>query len=281
MEWMTGTAPEHICALLRGGCTGSVEMVNSRGIYLQLDRRHILLCHSRFGTVPNGVALEQWERLPALLQPGQQVRVEKGILYFPSVALELRLRSVPRDTQIRVPGEEGLRAGMNTLLANAKPTGLSSLVYPLFAGVKRSMNLYCDIALPYVSALLQALQDENTEEIKESACALLGLGPGLTPSGDDLLSGLLYGLRHSGARGTAGCETLGDAIRENAPERTNAVSAEYLIAIAEDAPFDRMAAAWTDPAAGVAGLLEIGSNSGGEMLLGLLLAAATQKKIRL
>lgn len=278
MEWMTGTAPEHICALLRKGCEGSVEMVNSRGIYLQLEGRHILLCHSRFGTVPNGVSLEQWDRLPSLLQPGQPVWVENGILCFPSVASELRLRSVPKDTQIRFPDEKGLSAGINALLANTKQTGLSSLVYPLFAGERRSMNLYCDTALPYVRGLLQALQEENTEGIRESACALLGLGPGLTPSGDDLLSGLLYGLRHSVARGTAGCETLGDAIRETAPERTNAVSAEYLTAIADDAAFDRMAAAWIDPAANAPGLMEIGNNSGGEMLLGLLLAALVHKK---
>ena len=281
MEWMTGTAPEHICALLREGCTGCVEMVNSRGIYLQLEGRRILLCHSRFGTVPNGVSLEEWDRLPSLLAPGQQVRVENGFLYFPSVAFELRLRSVPRDSRIHFPTDEELRTGIQILLANAKPTGLSPLVYPLLAGETPNRNLYCDIALPHVWVLLRALQEEKKEQIKESVCALLGLGPGLTPSGDDLLSGLLYGLRHSGARNTVACEMLGDTIRETAPERTNAVSAEYLTAVAEDAAFDRMSAAWTDPAAGAAGLLEIGNNSGSEMLLGLLLAAATQKKIRL
>lgn len=276
MEQITGCAPEHICALFREGCTGTVEMVNSRGIYLALGGRHILLCHSRYGTVPNGVALDEWERLHPLLAAGQPVRIEKGIVSFPSGAWELRLRSVPKNTQNLFPDEKELRAGIDILLAGAKQTGLSSLVYPLFADQRPNMNLYCKMALPYVETLLRALKEENTDAIHCSVCGLLGLGPGLTPSGDDLLSGLLYGLRHSPLRGSLACTALTKAIRELAGERTNAVSADYLIAISEDAPFDRMTAAWEDPASGAAKLMQIGSNSGSEMLLGLLCAASLQ-----
>lgn len=271
---MTGSAPEHICALLRQGCAGRVEMVNSRGIYLQLESRHILLCHSRFGTVPNGISLEQWTRLPALLAADQQVRVETGVVYTPSAELHLHLRSVPRHTQILSPNETGFRAGLKLLLSQAKQTGLSALVYPLFTGQTTPGNLYCELALPHTAALRQALREENTDRIYRSVCALLGLGPGLTPSGDDLLSGLLYGLRHSPARNTTSCEALRDAILDAAHERTNAVSADYLIALAQDAPFDCMAAAWEDPAGKAAELLQIGHNSGSEMLLGLLCAMA-------
>lgn len=279
MDQITGCAPEHICTLLREGCAGSVEMVNSRGIYLLLGGKHILLCHSRFGTVPNGVAVDGWEQLHPLLAIGQPVQAEKELLYFPSASLEIRLRSIPKDTRILHPDEEGLRAGIQILLVNTKQTGLSSLAYPLFTGESPKMNLYCDMALPSVIALLQALEEENVDSIRSSVSALLGLGPGLTPSGDDLLSGLLYGLRHSDARDSAACIALTNAIRELVEERTNAVSADYLMAIADDAPFDRMAAAWTDSVTGAAGLMQIGSNSGGEMLLGLLCAAALQIRL--
>ena len=281
MERLTGRAPEHICSLFREGCAGTVEMVNSRGIYLQTGSHHILLCHSRFGTVPNGVAVDGWERLHPLLAAGQPVRGEKGILAFPSAGLELQLRSVPKDKSIRSPDKAALQAGVDILLAGTKQTGLSALVYPLFTGQTPKMNLFCQMALPRIKELLQALQEENTEIIKDSACALLGLGPGLTPSGDDLLSGLLYGLRHSGIRDGAACGALCEAIRESAGKQTNAVSADYLLALADDAPFDLMAAAWEDPAAGAAALLQIGNNSGTEMLLGLLCAGlVTKKQIR-
>ena len=276
MERFTGCAPAHICALFRDGCCGYVEMVNSRGIYLQLAGKHILLCHSRFGTVPNGASVAQWERLPSLLTQGEPIRLEKGILYLSSGALEMQLLSIPKDTRVRLPEATSFRLGLETLLAQAKPTGLSSLVYPLFTGQRCSLNPYCETAIPHVRELLQALQTENTDMIYLSVCALLGLGPGLTPSGDDLLSGLLYGLRHSPARDSLVCTYLTEAIRSLAGERTNAVSADYLLALTEDAPFDRMAAAWADPAAGAAGLLQIGNHSGGEMLLGLLCAGSLQ-----
>ena len=130
MERITGCAPEHICALFGDGCAGSVEMVNSHGIYLQLGQRHILLCHSGYGTVPNGVALDQWERLPSLLKTGQPVRVQKGTLFFPSGTWELALRSIPKDTQRCDPDAKWLPTGLEVLLANTKQTGLSCLVYP-------------------------------------------------------------------------------------------------------------------------------------------------------
>lgn len=272
MERITGCAPEHICALFRNGCTGTVEMVNSRGIYLQIGSHHVLLCHSGFGTVPNGIALDNWEQLHPLLATGQPVRAENGMLYFPAGAWELQLSSIPKDTRIFSADKNSLRAGIEVLLANTKQTGLSSLAYPLFTGQRSVMNLFCDMALPYVQALLQALKEENTGAVKAPVAALLGMGPGLTPSGDDLLSGLLYGLRHSGVRDSAGCKALTDAIRELAVERTNAVSADYLMALTDDAPFDRMAGAWEAPAAGAAALIQIGNNSGTEMLLGLMCA---------
>ena len=302
MIWLTGCAPEHIYDLFQQGCKGQVEMVNSRGIYLELAGKRILLCHSRYGTVPNGVAMDDWEQLPSLLAVGQPVQVEKGVLRVPSGAWELRLRRIPRDTRILSPDPGQLKKGIKLLLANTKPTGLSALAHPLFTDTTCESNPHCDLALPTVKALLQALRmqsgifpyrwllkqallqvllqallqalrDENIDAIHSLVNELLGLGPGLTPSGDDLLSGLLYGLRHSPARDGLACTALCDAIREQAGARTNAVSADYLLAILEDAPFDRMAAAWEHPVAGAAGLMQVGSNSGGEMLLGLVCAA--------
>ncbi len=46
-----------------------------------------------------------------------------------------------------------------------------------------------------IKGLLQALQDGNRSGIRESAALLAGLGPGLTPAGDDYLVGLMAGLR--------------------------------------------------------------------------------------
>ena len=46
-----------------------------------------------------------------------------------------------------------------------------------------------------IERLLHALQDGDRSGIRESAALLAGLGPGLTPAGDDYLVGLMAGLR--------------------------------------------------------------------------------------
>jgi len=46
-----------------------------------------------------------------------------------------------------------------------------------------------------IKGLLLALQDGDRSGIRENAALLAGLGPGLTPAGDDYLVGLMAGLR--------------------------------------------------------------------------------------
>ncbi len=109
---------------------------------------------------------------------------------------------------------------------------------------------------------------------------LLGLGPGLTPAGDDLLAGLLVGL--------AGRPDLRDplaaAVSRLAPGRTTWLSAELLrlaadglaapavVAVADaltgHGPDDALAAA-------LPALLAVGHTSGAALARGLLLAAET------
>ena len=269
MEQLIGCAPEYICQLLQQDRSGCVEMVNSRGIYLCLGEKRILLCHSRYGTVPNGICLEQWAVLPPLLTAGEEAWVEKGVLHTRSHSWKLALRSIAREGLRPVPEAQSRQAALALLLERAKPTGLSSLVYPLFTGHTPEMNVYCRAALPQVEGLLQALKNNDPQAVYSCVSALLGLGPGLTPSGDDLLGGLLYGLRRAGRHH----RVLTAAIRALAPQQTNAVSADFLLALSEDAPFAAMAAAWDDPKGSAEALLEIGNNSGSEMLLGLLCAA--------
>ena len=105
---------------------------------------------------------------------------------------------------------------------------------------------------------------------------LLGLGPGLTPSGDDTLCGLLYGLLRSSYGERAIMKTLAQVICREADGRTHPVSAAYLKAIAEGAFFGRLEEAWGSITgrreSDFDGILEVGSSSGGDLLLGLLLA---------
>lgn len=271
-----GIAPAHICTLFEGDCTGTVEMVNSRGIYLELSGLRVLLCGSQWGVVPNGAVLEDWQSLTRILRPGEQVTVQQGSL---NGQCKLLLQTAAQDTRICIPGD--MQTAAQLLRSRKTLTGLSPLVYPLFGETLPWDNPYCAVAQPLLQALVRALAAEDISAIEQKVAALLGLGSGLTPSGDDVLSGLMYGLRHSPLREQTAAVALMKSIQKLAGEKTNGVSADYLKALAMDAPFEKMARAWADPARCAPELLSVGSNSGSEMLLGLLLAAKINEELHL
>jgi hypothetical protein len=65
------------------------------------------------------------------------------------------------------------------------------------------------------SEFRRAMRRQDGESVTRAACALAGLGPGLTPAGDDYLAGVLMGMRAS---------PTGTAWRLAAPVILNAVA---------------------------------------------------------
>jgi len=112
------------------------------------------------------------------------------------------------------------------------------------------------------------------------ATRLLGSGPGLTPSGDDVLAGFLAGAAAFGADAAA----LREAIAALAPARTTALSAALLWHAARGECIDELAsvaAVLTSQRPGgperagiaVSRLLSVGHTSGSALALGLVTAA--------
>jgi hypothetical protein len=107
---------------------------------------------------------------------------------------------------------------------------------------------------------------------------LLGLGPGLTPSGDDCLSGVLLALDALGASSSR--LMLAKAVAEAAPHATTPLSASFLSAAAEGyanealhrfiATLLRADRAGLTPA--IAALVRTGHTSGWDALAGVVLA---------
>lgn len=117
--------------------------------------------------------------------------------------------------------------------------------------------------------------------------ALLGVGAGLTPGGDDVLAGLLVGLRAAGR--DVERAAIAAALGEDLPDRTTALSADLLrLAAAGHAmtPVLTLLGALHGQSSGAAptparirtataAVLEIGHTSGADLLTGLQLGLAT------
>jgi hypothetical protein len=82
------------------------------------------------------------------------------------------------------------------------------------------------------AALHVALRADDADAARAQALALVGLGPGLTPSGDDFLVGFFAALHVADAPG-ARWRTLGEDVVARAAARTNAISFAALRAAAE------------------------------------------------
>ncbi|MFI0445101.1 DUF2877 domain-containing protein [Actinomadura sp. 6N118] len=116
----------------------------------------------------------------------------------------------------------------------------------------------------------------------EAAERIVGLGPGLTPSGDDILAGLLVSLRLVGGAvrhgGTAVwlADWLGAAVTADAGTRTTALAATLLHCAAggqaggEVAAVLRSVAGQEPPAPAVRRLLSAGHTSGADLAWGVL-----------
>lgn len=129
-----------------------------------------------------------------------------------------------------------------------------------------------------MDALYSGLHKSEEEAIAHGARSLAGLGPGLTPSGDDVLTGVLIALALLVPAHTAVVRrAVVDAVRDrttrislaylDAAARGNAGEAWHLLARAlDDGPDDAVATA-------AAQVMAFGETSGADMLAGFVLAA--------
>ncbi len=159
-------------------------------------------------------------------------------------------------------GALGAPRGFGALLAGATPA------FPL------------DLAVPRVRALAAAFDADDAAGVERAARALLGLGGGLTPSGDDLAGGALFG-RLLVAAEPAPWRAAGAALAAEALRASHAISAALLADLACGASFaplhataDALARGDDDAALASGGALAaLGHSSGWDMLAGLVIGA--------
>ena len=141
-------------------------------------------------------------------------------------------------------------------------------------------------ASPHVFGLARACRARDGAALLEQAANLVGLGEGLTPSGDDFVGGVLFGLallRDAGVR-LPGCTTRAVAsLLESSRQRTNRVSFALLADHAAGhscEPAHRVArgllgqVTLDDTRRAAADLVRVGHSTGWDVLTGLWTASA-------
>jgi hypothetical protein len=220
---------------------------------------------------------------------GRTLRVSDHLLFDLTSARPWRPAPLPHpvDGPLLVAG---LAALATALAARPRPDGLGPLIAPLAA---MSADLPPD--LPDASRLVRAawrgvrpLTDWLGGILRDPAGpipppppeaeGLIGLGPGLTPSGDDFLGGMLIALHALGAHAAA--RRLGPWVLAQAEDRTHRISQGHLACAAEGegagALHEALAAICFPGSPGLGRCLEalggIGHSSGWDALAGVVAA---------
>ncbi|MFE6734142.1 DUF2877 domain-containing protein [Microbacterium sp. NPDC057650] len=138
-----------------------------------------------------------------------------------------------------------------------------------------------------IGMLRIALLDADDEAVRTAASALIGLGEGLTPSGDDVLTGLALLAAQDGMLLTRSLPALSDAINAGTA-RTGLLSATTMVHAAagkgRQSLHDLIAAVRARDAAALRRaayrILQIGHTSGADILTGIRLALDVERETR-
>jgi hypothetical protein len=142
-------------------------------------------------------------------------------------------------------------------------------------GVHNALSVHAQPALEAIDRWLAGNALGNEAE------PLIGLGPGLTPSGDDYLGGVLIGLRWLGRGGQA--DSLWRWLEPRLAARTSAISAAHLVAAAAGEAHEALhevlenLSAWQVPdlLPSLGRLDAVGHSSGWDALAGIVAVART------
>lgn len=211
---------------------GRVAATFERTLYLRFGEDWVCLGGPALPPGPlslacDGFTAENWARIA---RQGTTVRSDGNALSFQGgdvIAFSGAITWQP--APMPLPGAARLREGLSLLSAHLPPTvereGLARFLQSTTPGTKESLVVRA--AAPAIEALAEWLAGRSEQGLPLWAVEkLLGLGPGLTPSGDDFLAGVLLALHHLARHREA--EPLAQAIHARAQLATVEVSAAYL-----------------------------------------------------
>lgn len=274
---------------------GHVHSIFPGALNIAVDETLFTLLSDEKPRMPSSVRLPRYimEQLYSRLSAGAQVRVGDGKLSIPILDLSIHLpdreawEPVPRVAAHRWRSpvvNTRIRELARYLAQRGQQDGLAPLVRPLLLGEATQETPPGRIALPLLSLLVQGCREQDIAKVEQATRGLAGLGPGLTPSGDDTLGGFIGVLALAGAQpgmDAAANKRLAAAIANAARPRTTFLSATLLAHAARGEMAEQVGEllmALTLPQEAGAQVLQAaervlayGASSGGDTLLGLLL----------
>ena len=250
--------------------TWTVEAVFDRSFYIRSADEFICVGEASIGDGPLNAVLRSGSKL-------QHLDVGDAVALGISTAAVWRVPAW--STRTYLVAFEHVEHAIQLVLREAP---LDSFTHAVFSAREPTTALARRV-IAGARALRNGLTSGNTAKLDEAVSLFLGLGHGLTPSGDDALSGalmMLFALRKD-----AQAIILGRCISANMEKATSALSRAFLRAACDGEPSAAMHEAiaallgHARPADVVSPVRDIGETSGFDMLAGVLLVAGFHSQI--
>ena len=279
--------------------TGTVHSVFHKAANIALDDTMLALLSDQLPRMPNSVRLAAVVANELLwsLKSGMEVQVGSGRVFIPDLDFILHLPELPawepRPQIMAYRWSREIVAHHVRLLAHflvdrSRRDGLALSAGPLLLGQQACETPLLQMALPMLRMLSQATWQQNIEGVEAAIRGLAGLGPGLTPSGDDALGGfaaVMALLSSQLSADAAPREHIATVIASVGQSRTTALSAILLAHAARGEVAEQLgtllltlalpAEASESVLQQADRVLDFGANSGGDTLLGILLGLRT------
>lgn len=268
---------------LSAHATAHVQGSTSRGIFLLFpDRKVVFISYQPFaGPLNLNLAKKHSAILP--VRSGEAAQITKMEIVLGEAGLRFDLAPA-QDWQSppAPPLASHWRVAMESLARQAyasRPNeGWAPLLPRLLGWDEPPTPLPAELEAPlaHLLASREALRAGHDRAAAERLQSLIGLGHGLTPSGDDCLAGLLL-MRHRAGWSRPGSDALTETLVKAAFEHSTALSANLLEAAAAGEAEERLLRACDAILSGaesfraLGGLLDYGSSSGLDALVGMCL----------
>lgn len=228
--------------LARSGLVGSVHSVFENVVNLRIEDNIVSLQHSSLPRTPLMLVVGSELNLKDLrLEAGSHIWLEQGCVIVKGH--RFNFTAVPSwDAHLPVSfsTEEEvmilLKGVSQAVGLTASPLGLGGLsLFSVLPGQNMPLpdldTPMLQAAIPVLRSLVAAIGQDKELELLPALTSLIGLGPGLTPSGDDFLIGLLSALSllekgnpRIGRFAVALRQAIGEAV-----EKTTPLSREFLL----------------------------------------------------
>ena len=215
-------------------CRGTVVGVHRSAVNVLVDGQLITVAHQHLGGLPMGISVSDVPALDQLgIRPGMPAAIASDAVRFSDARVQVglaaastwspRLPSYPEVAPKRRTNR--LTRSLHLAAPMVSTSGFGPLLRAMGGDSARQVDLLGTSAAAVLASALQALADGEIGKAAHTAGSLIGRGPGATPSGDDLLVGLLAGLAATRQPGSVAFARL---VAAQAPNRTTRPGEAFL-----------------------------------------------------